>query len=423
MSLTVVQLKDLAKKKGISYPTKILKKDLEILIAKHDKKVPSSVTSPPITSPPITSPPSHIVPQIIPRNENIPWSDQETYKFPIFSDMKWEYNDKVGKKLPLQLEEVLNSFTSNIDTKGWKVDWNENTPALQYHNTKSLFAEVLPAGNIFKCSLEDEYFEGLCENGTKKTAESVLIGKQLESWRKDKFGEYTVSKYLTNPKVVSMTQMKMGLNNSTTIKFTDKDGYTASKRFPVAKDKVVFPLTEDIKGSKNITCDIIFTDEVINKYNPRVISVGKIRKDAIEYLAQNYKIRFQVKPEYQIWMTQELLNLFSTDEIGKYIETFKCSLVYSKIYREENRLASIVLYVQPGKEIAQKVLTKLQTHFAGCEYIGLNLPSRYNIKVNDMLYYSGGDGDMKLAFSELGIIDKYFDRTKGYAFFIGYNLN
>ena len=154
-----------------------------------------------------------------------------------------------------------------------------------------------------------------------------------------------------------------------------------------------------------------------------ILSTGKIKQDAVEYLAQEYKIRIQVKPQYQVWLTAKLLELFTKDDVGAYVKEFKCSLVYSLIATDDpNRLASIVIYVQPGRICAERVLQRLVYYFEHCEEeLGLDITSRYNIRVNPLLYYSCGDGDTKLQFEELGIIDRYFESTtvEPYALFKG----
>jgi hypothetical protein len=47
--------------------------------------------------------------------------------------------------------------------------------------------------------------------------------------------------------------------------------------------------------------------------------------------------------------------------------------------------------------------------------LGMNLSSRYNLRVNELLYYSQGDGDTKTYFQTKGVLGKFFDSQTNYA--------
>ena len=211
------------------------------------------------------------------------------------------------------------------------------------------------------------------------------------------------------------------------MRYIDRNGVKTQRTLSKGSENEI---PDDLTGEKTVSVNILPEEKIIDDKDPftlaRTVSVGKCRADAIEYLAQSYKIRMQIRPEHQVWLVNQLLEYFSTDDVGACVEVFKCSLVYSKIISADanDRLASIVIYVKPGKALAKRVLAGLVEKFANVEHLGLGISSRYNLTTNRLIYYSGGDGDLKTALAKQGLLDKYFDDTTNppYAYFKGHEL-
>ncbi len=364
-------------------------------------------------------------------SSNLGWEidNRLKYHFPRFADGVVIYIP-VEKPLPEPLLEVIETFVQNIPNgmwSKWNIDWNADTPAIQFHNKRGIISEALPADNMFRCRLEGDYFTGLCESKTKDIAVKSLRDHPVEWW-KDWFGEFEVKNIpLIEPRIVSKTKHS-SRKNMIVVRYIDKYGVKTQRTVPVGEENNI-PL--DLSGDKTVSVTILPDETIIDDKDPftlnRTVSIGKCRKDAIEYLAQQYKIRMQIPPEHQVWLTNQLLEFFATDEVGAYVEVFKCSLVYSKILTSDSteRLASIVIFVAPGKELARKVLNALVKKFANIEHLGLNLPSRYTVTKNKLIFYSGADGDLKSALLREGLLDKYFDRKidPSASSFTGYELS
>jgi hypothetical protein len=352
------------------------------------------------------------------------------YHFPRFAEGVVMYAPGVGTlPLPGPLVEVLQTFVQNIPRdmwEKWNIDWNKDTPALQFHNKRALISESLPVENMFRCQLDSDYFMGLCESGTKKSAEGALRDHPLDWW-KERFGEFTLQNVaLVEPRIEKVSS-HLSRKNMVIVRYIDRNGVKTNRVVPKGEENNI---PSDLVGERNVEVVVLPDEKIVDDKDPftlaRTVSVGKCRKDAIEYLAQHYKIRMQIPPEHQVWLVNQLMEYFSTDEVGACVEVFKCSLVYSKIIsaNADTRLASIVIYVKPGKELARRVLNGLVERFANIEHLGLGIPSRYNLTTNRLIYYSGADGDLKTALARENLIDKYFDRSTNppYAYFTGYEL-
>ena len=281
-------------------------------------------------------------------------------------------------------QNVIFNFLKYTDSSAWNsnqwtITWNQDTPALQFSiNSTSVgkIEEYLPVDNVFRCQIDEisPYFY-LCEYQTKRTALRCLYEEDMKWWEEN---------------VIEPGFMYLGKDHK--FKFINNNA-------------------------------VIF----INDKNGIQISKGKIRQDAVNYFGNTYKIRLQVKPEYQIWMTNQLLVLFNNPEIGRLIEVFKCSLDYSKIFTSDinSRLASIVIYVRPGRNIAIKLLRILITYFNDVSNeIGTGLPSRFNHQYNKLIFWSNGDGDNKQVLIDKGLANIYLDKHSNppYAHFIGNHI-
>lgn len=144
----------------------------------------------------------------------------------------------------------------------------------------------------------------------------------------------------------------------------------------------------------------------------------KIINDSIDYLAQEYKIHLQVKPEYQIPVLHELVDLLKEDkELFGIIYAWKAIIPYDRVI-SGMMLPSIVVYPVFGKANAELALKKIMSRFSGFDIaqIGLNVTPRFNRKFNEMVYVAGGSGDHKYFLDE-----KYFD-GKEKNFYKGYEI-
>lgn len=143
----------------------------------------------------------------------------------------------------------------------------------------------------------------------------------------------------------------------------------------------------------------------------------KIMSDSIEFLAQEYKIHLQPKPEYQFPVLRILAKLLTTDrEFNAHVEAWKAAIPYHRVKTELN-LPVIVIYPVWGAKSAQIVLRKIIKAFEKYDAakIGLNHAPRFNAKYNELIYYAGGAGDQKK-----DLPDEYF--TPGKIFYKGHEL-
>lgn len=143
----------------------------------------------------------------------------------------------------------------------------------------------------------------------------------------------------------------------------------------------------------------------------------KIIDDSIEYLAQEYKIHLQPKPEYQFPVLRILAKLLATDkEFNAHVVAWKAVIPYHRVKTELN-LPVIVIYPVWGSKSAEIVLRKIIKAFVKYDAtkIGLNHTPRFNKKYNALIYYTGGSGDQKKKLNK-----DYF--TPGKVFYIDHEL-
>ena len=292
------------------------------------------------------------------------WYRNKQYKTPVLSREGVKYSrycSEGEENLPQKLFDVIENFQKNLNTKVWdkelwKIDWNRSTPGLQFHlnaDVVGIYDQPLQKTNIFKYQDDQQGFFSVHYDDQLSSRVADSLFENTEQWWRDQFT------YIKGLKPVETT------------------------------------LITDERDENYNNVDI--TDDKVT------IGKGKIINDALEYLGNIFKIRIQCKPQYQIWCMNKLIELFTPlqglNSIGRLISVIKCSLVYSEIYNPDpnRRLASIILYVRPGRITACALLKKLSETFNGYQdQVGLDLPSRFNVRYNKMLYYSGGDGDTKV---------------------------
>jgi hypothetical protein len=125
--------------------------------------------------------------------------------------------------------------------------------------------------------------------------------------------------------------------------------------------------------------------------------VNKIVRDSLETLAQEYKIHLQPKPEYQLAVIQQLIELIKSDTVFKScIDSWKAIIPYSKVIGEL-KIPAIVIYPVHSKKCSQYVLDAVIKWFSRYDdkEIGLNITPRFNAKYNNLIYWAGGAGDYK----------------------------
>jgi hypothetical protein len=152
------------------------------------------------------------------------------------------------------------------------------------------------------------------------------------------------------------------------------------------------------------------------------------RQIKLAYIARinEYKVHLQVKPEYQFWVLQILNNLIRSSENFKAcVEGIKMHNFYDVVNDPEKNVPSIVIYLsgnnlkqtdQEKKTCAKTVVNILINTFK--EYsaeIGLNKTPRYNRRVNELIYWSNGPGDVKVKMEREGILDVYFSKESNYS--------
>lgn len=197
-------------------------------------------------------------------------------------------------------------------------------------------------------------------------------------------------------------------------------GFDASKQSGYAYKTLFLPIQgedeewEALHGCTRGHCDIE-EGEAYRKISSELRK--KIMEDSLEYLAQEYKIHLQPKPEYQFPVLRILAKLLATDkEFKSHVEAWKAVIPYHRVKTELN-LPVIVIYPAWGKKSAEIVLGKIIQAFSKYDAakIGLNHAPRFNKKYNELIYYAGGAGDQKK-----NLPDKYF--TPGKIFYKGYEL-
>lgn len=136
-----------------------------------------------------------------------------------------------------------------------------------------------------------------------------------------------------------------------------------------------------------------------------------------------YKIHLMPQEEEILHVVERLIETLKKDsELRKLIEAFKVQAALwggdkmqfknSESLPEYQYRPAIVIYPSWGKEKVQKLLDALLVIFKNVKGSG-NTP-RFNIKVNDLVFYAQGDGDYKM---DPIIRQKYFDSRTNYALY------
>lgn len=118
-------------------------------------------------------------------------------------------------------------------------------------------------------------------------------------------------------------------------------------------------------------------------------------------------------------MFSELLNviykyLLTNSELNSNIVAIKCNIMYDRVIKEPF-LPVIVIYCLINNK-SKLILDILLELFKGLnDKIGLNICPRYNHTINELIYYSQSDGDLKDFLKRLNKLDLYFNKLDNYA--------
>jgi len=154
---------------------------------------------------------------------------------------------------------------------------------------------------------------------------------------------------------------------------------------------------------------------------------------ALAYIARidEYKVHLQVKPEYQFWVLFKLNLIIRGEETFRgCIDAIKMHNFYD-IVMEETRAPSIVIYLsgnnlkqtpQEKIECLKSVLAILKKVFGKySKKIGLDITPRYNYKVDELIYFTNGPGDVKAEMQKDNILDDYFTESSPYGLEYNYS--
>lgn len=154
------------------------------------------------------------------------------------------------------------------------------------------------------------------------------------------------------------------------------------------------------------------------------------RQIKLAYIARinEYKVHLQVKPEFQFWVLETLDALLRSED-GKFkacVEGIKMHNFYDVVNDPEKKVPSIVIYLSGNnlkqtdeeKKICAKTVINILKNIFG-EYspdIGLNKTPRYNYRIDDLIYWSNGPGDVKVKMDVDGVLATYFSETSNYSY-------
>ena len=153
------------------------------------------------------------------------------------------------------------------------------------------------------------------------------------------------------------------------------------------------------------------------------------RQIKLAYIARinEYKVHLQVKPKYQFWVLETLNRLIRLNgEFKACVEGIKMHNFYYVVNDPQKNVPSIVIYLsgnnlkqtdEEKKTCAKTVINILIDIFRKySSEIGLNKTPRYNRKVNELIYWSNGPGDVKVQMEKEGILDVYFSKESNYSY-------
>lgn len=121
-----------------------------------------------------------------------------------------------------------------------------------------------------------------------------------------------------------------------------------------------------------------------------------LKQQTLEILSGIYKIHLQPKLEHRDLILQHLVHLLNTNKkVRKNIAAWKVIVPYCRVY-EEN-FPVLVIYPTYGKESFELVLNTIISTFMDFDdrEVGLGITPRYNLRYNDLIYFTQYHGDNK----------------------------
>lgn len=285
---------------------------------------------------------------------------------------------------------------------------------------KNLFGEEKLSKEIYN---PKQKFKSISSGIKKSILESLKLNEEIESidkiivtnknialqniigTKEDEIGE--------GNKIVAYVKKEM--NQFDGLLFTVFDGYVHLSRSGLnVSDKITEQLVPNLKYFKwqyglSIDYDALKYLLFQSKFQHELEQNNEEQKDAEKIFAQEYLISLQPEPQYQMWALKRLIKMWYADEIlEKNIRKIKILINQWRARGDKNFninngvLPSIVVYPRYGKQSAKIVLEKIAHYFLLYQNIGWKQSSpTYFIKVNDLVYYTNGNIDLKLYFKKV----------------------
>lgn len=180
---------------------------------------------------------------------------------------------------------------------------------------------------------------------------------------------------------------------------------TKKNRLLMGNRKIDYPLSKKYHGQKYDNHQFQLAEDLLGSEEDSKIA------NAI--LNQEYKFHLMPKPEYMIYVVDEILKRASEDkEFASLISGLKISIRPNTIFAQPAGkhlyYPNIVIYPKLGTKNAQKVLNILRELFSkNADLLGEDKLPRGSEKVDNLIYYAVGGYDLKyhLVKKSLGKLD------------------
>lgn len=190
------------------------------------------------------------------------------------------------------------------------------------------------------------------------------------------------------------------------------DGYITADRARTLEEPPASPVKVQVVELNTMLKDNVFKnrEDFIQKLenNPEILELS----------SKEYKIHLMPKEEYSKEVLERILDLLRNNiDLKRKLEQYKVALkdpetleFPSDRSRSAGEFPRIVLYVE-GKKNAQELLDAINNLFtpAEAEIFGCNKTPRLNEKVNSLLYYAQGSGDVKERAMKLSVADHFLE--------------
>lgn len=283
---------------------------------------------------------------------------------------------------------------------------------------KDLFGETKINSNVYD---KNHKFVSISKNDKQNLLKSLNLNEEIHS--EDKL--IVTNKNIAEINIISTKEDEIGEGNKISeylrtnlaeyfndIYFTVFNGYVHVTRKGLnANDVITESLVPDLKFFRwqyglPIDYDALKYLLFQNKFQHEIDQNIEEQRDAERIFAQEYLISLQPEPHYQMWAFKRLLEMwYADDKLEKNIRKIKILINQWRARGDKNFnikngvLPSIVIYPRYGKQSAKIVLEKISHYFLFYQKIGWkgSQPS-YFIKINDLVWYTNGNLDLKLYF-------------------------